>query len=121
MFADAKSAPTHPCVGCASEVEVNEEVLAAARFGVAAVNRERNSVYALSFVRVVRATSQVVAGVKYTITFEAAESTCRNDGHAHELADCPVAEGTRPEFHAIEVRAALGAPCAGAASPRATG
>eukprot|EP00307_Rebecca_sp_RCC1486_P007031 CAMPEP_0119411854 /NCGR_PEP_ID=MMETSP1335-20130426/4457_1 /TAXON_ID=259385 /ORGANISM="Chrysoculter rhomboideus, Strain RCC1486" /LENGTH=218 /DNA_ID=CAMNT_0007436527 /DNA_START=104 /DNA_END=762 /DNA_ORIENTATION=+ len=105
MIVDVASSPTRPCVGCPAEVEVNDAVLSAAHWSLGEINRQRNSMYALSFVRVVRATSQVVAGIKYTITFEAGESSCRNDGHAHELSECPLSETARKELHTVEVRA----------------
>ncbi|KAJ1623958.1 hypothetical protein T492DRAFT_845123 [Pavlovales sp. CCMP2436] len=70
-------------VGGKTPATIDEAVLNAARWSVVAVNDARNSPTSLKIVRVVRATQQVVAGVRYVITIEVGDSDSANDGLQH--------------------------------------
>jgi hypothetical protein len=115
----AQTAPTHACVGCPSETEVDESVLAAAQWSVASVNRARNSPHPLEMVRVRKASKQVVAGIKFTLVLEVAESDCANDGEEHVLSACPVRADAQLQLLTIEVRAGPPQPAARVHAPRA--
>ncbi|KAJ4767225.1 Cysteine proteinase inhibitor [Rhynchospora pubera] len=58
------------------DVTDNTEMEALARFAVSEYNNNKNSL--LEFVRVVKATQQVVAGLKYYLTIEAKDGTTVN-------------------------------------------
>lgn len=92
--------------------ESTNEVLAAAQCGVLELNARSNGLYQQQLVRVVSATTQVVAGIRYQLEVETGESSaCRNDGQQRELADCPV-DGTVSRFMlAVVVQAWTETPC----------
>ncbi|KAJ1632414.1 hypothetical protein T492DRAFT_988650 [Pavlovales sp. CCMP2436] len=85
----------HPCAGCKSPAKIDDAVLDAARWSVVAVNGARNSSTSLEMVRVVRATQQVVAGVRYVITIEVDDSDCVNDGLQHAEGACQLTGPTQ--------------------------
>ncbi len=68
---------TSTVVGGKRPADVNEEgVLAAATAAVKHIDTASNSVYSTALLRVVSATKQVVAGLKYSLVLEAAPTTC---------------------------------------------
>lgn len=72
--------PTNAGVpGGISKADVDEAILGAARFCVDSMNAQSNSLTPPTMSRVVSATKQVVAGIKYRIKVE------MSDGHQHEF------------------------------------
>ncbi|XP_053134096.1 cystatin-like [Hemicordylus capensis] len=71
------------------------EVQKAAQFALAAYNQRSNSLYYSRALRVVKAQSQVVAGIKYYLTVEVVNTTCaknRGGGRltAVDIERCPL-------------------------------
>jgi len=73
------------------------DMLRAAKEGVRIVQASSNSLDVLSVVQILRATKQVVAGVKYTITLELSDSAL----HRIEIVDTP---WLTPRFSMLEHR-----------------
>ena len=65
------------------------EVANAAQFAIQQINAQSNNMFAMLLSSVTEASSQVVAGTKYTLVVEAVQSSdCRNDGQPHTLCSC---------------------------------
>merc|ERR1712028_103833 len=89
-------------VGGASSVDTNDvDMNAALDAGMLALNAQSNSLYLHQLVRVVSATKQVVAGLKYTIQIEMGTSECFKTVESSSLDECPVAGDT--EIHSLVV------------------
>ena len=89
-------------VGGASSVDANDvDMLAALDAGMLALNAQSNSLYLHQRVRVVSATKQVVAGLKYTIQIEMGTSECLKTVESSSLDECPVAGDI--EIHSLVV------------------
>merc|ERR1711865_807941 len=89
-------------VGGASSVDTNDvDMNAALDAGMLALNAQSNSLYLHQLVRVVSATKQVVAGLKYTIRIEMGTSECFKTVESSSLDECPVAGDT--EIHSLVV------------------
>lgn len=78
-------------------------VEAAAACVVANLNAQSNSVYQLQLVRVLAATQQIVAGIKYNLVVETGMSTCMNNGNAQTLAACPVSSSSLQQYKVANV------------------
>ncbi|XP_061601026.1 cystatin C (amyloid angiopathy and cerebral hemorrhage) [Cololabis saira] len=75
-------------VGGFTDVDVNDErVQNAMNFAVAQHNRKLNDMYLRQVVEVVKAKSQVVAGMKYVITVKMARSSCRKNSANEECSN----------------------------------
>ena len=73
--------------GGVSRVNANDDgVQSAAARGVDLVSAQRNGVFDLAVTRVVRATKQVVAGLKYSLVVEVGESHCGVE--TVDVSDC---------------------------------
>jgi len=87
-----RSSESVPMPGGVNQLDTSDEgVLAAAAFSVDGVNMNlgSNTMFMYKMNRVVSATSQVVAGVKYVITLEMKETGCRNSMESYNmLEDC---------------------------------
>lgn len=71
--------------------EISPEIVSAAQCAVLELNARSNGLYQQQLVKVVTASTQVVAGIKYTLQVATGESSsCRNDGEQRSLAVCPV-------------------------------
>merc|ERR1711865_99204 len=82
-------------VGGASSVDTNDvDMNAALDAGMLALNAQSNSLYLHQLVRVVSATKQLVAGLKYTIQIEMGTSECFKTVESSSLDECPVAGNT---------------------------
>jgi len=87
--------------GPASVNPTDLAVMDAATCAVAFLNKQSNSAYQLELVDVVSGTQQVVAGMKYSLVFNAGLSTaCLNDGSTPNSA-CPVAQETVAPYKAV--------------------
>lgn len=99
--------------GGVQEVDsISPEIIQAARCGVMELNARSNSLFQQQLVRVTSATSQVVAGIKYTLHVATGESSaCRNDGQTRTLEDCPVDGEEASYVLSVLVQAWQEAPC----------
>merc|ERR1711865_561908 len=89
-------------VGGASSVDTNDvDMNAALDAGMLALNAQSNSMYLHQALRVVSATKQVVAGLKYTIQIEMGTSECLKTVEDSSLDACPVNSDT--EIHSLVV------------------
>ncbi|XP_037761031.1 cystatin-POGU1 [Chelonia mydas] len=81
-------------VGGLQEVPVSDPgVQAAVRFAVEAYNRASNSLHYSRAERVLRARSQVVAGMKYYLTVQLVTTQCRKNGAGlgnGDVSTCPL-------------------------------
>ena len=98
-------------VGGASSVDVNDvDLLAALDAGMLALNAQSNSLYLYQRVRVVSATKQVVAGLKYTIQIEMGTSECLKTVESSSLDECPIAGGNTAVTELVVIDQAWMAP-----------
>lgn len=91
--------------GAATPVDdvTEADVASSIRVAIDAVNARSNSMYRLTLSRVVSATKQVVAGLKYTFTLELGESACRNDHSAKEDDECPLTASMAVTTYTVQV------------------
>jgi len=84
-----------PMVGAPGSIDNAEEnMLAALEAGMVLLNAQSNSLYLHQAIRVISATKQVVAGLKYTIQIEMGTSECFKTVESSSLDECPVAGDT---------------------------
>ncbi|XP_065188606.1 cathepsin L-like [Sycon ciliatum] len=89
--------------GVSSADPSDKSVVDAAAFAVQQINARENSMFAQLLSVVVEASSQVVAGVKYSLVVETLRSTeCRNDGELHSMCSC-AADSSNPLRYEVEV------------------
>uniref|UniRef100_A0A1A7YFG8 Cystatin domain-containing protein n=1 Tax=Iconisemion striatum TaxID=60296 RepID=A0A1A7YFG8_9TELE len=75
-------------VGGPRDIDVNDEgVQNALNYAVAQYNRGSNDVYLHGVAKVIKAQSQLVAGMKYIITVEMARTSCRKSNADDQ---CPI-------------------------------
>lgn len=95
------------CAGCPEHVTgttYEEETLEAARAAVGLINAQDNAMYGSQFVQIVPGTltKQVVAGYRYTMSIQMAQTTCRNTGTVLDETTCPVAHGAQVmQYHVV--------------------
>jgi len=92
---DCASRKRRSLAGGVSEGDVSEHgVSAAVDFAVERYNMMTNSMYQHVRTRIITATKQVVAGVRYELEFEVGESSCRknDDTVGATIAECPVTD-----------------------------
>lgn len=78
-------------LGSGTPVNISDPaVIAAAECAVQQINGMSNSLYATMLVSVASGTQQIVSGMKYSLIINTGLSSCRNDGTAHTLEQCPV-------------------------------
>lgn len=77
---------------------LQEGVKAAAAAAVQHIENQSNSVYTYKLMKIVDARKQVVAGVKYHLTLEAAPTSCLKDGSNAEEG-CAVNVGRTQRYH----------------------
>ncbi|XP_016063761.1 PREDICTED: cystatin-M [Miniopterus natalensis] len=76
------------------------QVQKAAQAAVASYNMGSNSLYYFRDTRILRAQSQMVAGIKYYLTVEMGSTACRKNavtGDRMDLTTCPLAAGAQEE------------------------
>ncbi|XP_052014493.1 T-kininogen 1-like isoform X2 [Apodemus sylvaticus] len=79
------------CRGCPKEIPVDSpELKEALGHSIVQLNAENNHTFYFKIDTVKKATSQVVAGVKYVIEFVARETKCPKESNAELTADCEV-------------------------------
>lgn len=101
--AAAAASPPSMCPGCAIAASVcSSGVVNATDFAISHIDAQSNSLNSLQLVRPVSATSQVVAGIKYTLTFMAGVSECAKPraGGAARLCSTPVHADAAHEYTA---------------------
>jgi hypothetical protein len=78
VLINAQSTPLMP--GGRVDIDPNTPAVAeAARFAYVLISNGINSVFTHKMGKVIKAQSQVVAGVKYYLTLEVAETNCKKD------------------------------------------
>jgi hypothetical protein len=94
---DALSSGEGPMPGGSNPVDpADEGVRMAADCAMAQISEQAGSELPLIAASVVSGTQQVVAGIKYTLTVEAGESSaCKNDGAIKSVETCPISAPTR--------------------------
>ncbi len=71
----------------------------AARAAVRTIESQSNSVYRYTLLRVVEASKQVVAGIKYRLVLDAAPTTCTKDQAEADCAGSAAQEGKAARYH----------------------
>ncbi|XP_008145261.1 cystatin-M [Eptesicus fuscus] len=98
---DARARPGERLVGGLTDLKPNDpQVQKAAQAAVASYNMGSNSLYYFRDTRILRAQSQLVAGVKYYLTVEMGSTACRKSGvtgDRMDLTTCPLAAGAQEE------------------------
>ncbi|XP_036991237.2 cystatin-M [Artibeus jamaicensis] len=88
-------------VGGLRDLEPNDpQVQKAAQAAVASYNMGSNSLYYFRDTRILKAQSQLVAGVKYYLTVEMGSTACQKGavtGDHVDLTTCPLAAGAQEE------------------------
>ncbi|KAM4607511.1 cystatin C (amyloid angiopathy and cerebral hemorrhage) [Polymixia lowei] len=81
MFAAVFAVETANLVGGPMDVDVNDRgVQEALQFAVVQHNKQTNDMFVRRVAEVTRAQSQVVAGMKYTLTVQMGRTPCRKGG-----------------------------------------
>ncbi|XP_006171522.1 kininogen-1 isoform X1 [Tupaia chinensis] len=81
--------PSKICPGCPMDIPTNSpELKEALTHSILKLNAENNETFHFKIDTVKRATSQVVAGTKYSIEFTAKETTCSKESHKELTASC---------------------------------
>ena len=65
----------------------SSKIIDAANYAFKHVNKVSNSLYYYKMMNIIEAKSQVVAGVKYQITFDMGATKCRRNGDNSHLTD----------------------------------
>ncbi|XP_008531315.1 cystatin-M [Equus asinus] len=95
---DARARPGERKVGERRDLSPSDpQVLKAAQMAVATFNMGSNSIYYFRDTNILKAQSQLVAGVKYYLTLEMASTACRKNTMAGDLTTCPLAVGEQQE------------------------
>ncbi|KAK1335573.1 hypothetical protein QTO34_003363 [Cnephaeus nilssonii] len=98
---DARARPGERLVGGLTDLKPNDpQVQKAAQAAVASYNMGSNSLYYFRDTRILRAQSQLVAGVKYYLTVEMGSTACRKSGvtgDRMDLTTCPLSAGAQEE------------------------
>ncbi|ELK24316.1 PREDICTED: cystatin-M [Myotis davidii] len=98
---DARARPGERMVGGVTELKPSDpQVQKAAQAAVASYNMGSNSLYYFRDTRILKAQSQLVAGIKYYLTVEMGSTACRKSsvtGDRMDLTTCPLAAGAQEE------------------------
>ncbi|KAM7084525.1 cystatin-M [Molossus nigricans] len=98
---DARAQPREVLLGGRKDLQPSDpQVMKAAQAAVASYNMGSNSLYYFRDTRILKAQSQLVAGVKYFLTVEMGSTACRKNavtGDRIDLTTCPLAAGTEEE------------------------
>ncbi|XP_024430084.1 cystatin-M [Desmodus rotundus] len=98
---DTRARPGEVLVGGRRDLEPNDpQVQKAAQAAVASYNMGSNSLYYFRDTRILKAQSQLVAGIKYYLTVEMGSTACRKSavtGDRMDLTTCPLAAGAQEE------------------------
>ncbi|XP_019593189.1 cystatin-M [Rhinolophus sinicus] len=98
---DAGARPRERMVGGRQDLSTSDpQVLKAAQAAVASYNMGSNSLYYFRDTHILKAQSQLVAGIKYYLTLEMGSTACRKNavaGDGIDLTTCPLAAGTQEE------------------------
>lgn len=100
---DARARPREAdrMVGGRQELSTSDpQVVKAAQAAVATYNMGSNSLYYFRDTHILKAQSQLVAGIKYYLTVEMGSTACRKSavaGDGIDLTTCPLAAGTEEE------------------------
>lgn len=71
----------------------SEDIQKFATLAVSENSKRSNSLYFEKLVKIIAAKTQVVAGIKYNITFEIAPTECKkNDKSYDQMSECPLLE-----------------------------
>lgn len=104
------AAPDEGCGGCVDTVtddNYDSDTMDAAKAAVGLIDAQSNSMFGSQFVQIVpgTVTTQVVAGIKYTMSIQVGLTACRNSGDGTTLAedDCPVKDGAQITQYHIEM------------------
>ncbi|KAM5184634.1 cystatin-M isoform 2-T2 [Callospermophilus lateralis] len=109
---DARADPRGRRTGERQDLAPNDpQVQRAAQAAVASYNMGSNSLYYFRDTNVIKAQSQLVAGIKYYLTVEMESTACRKtrvSGDHVDLTTCPLATGVQQEklrcdFEILEV------------------
>ncbi|KAF6119355.1 kininogen 1 [Phyllostomus discolor] len=83
--------PTLICRGCPKEIPIDSpELEEPLNHSIAKLNAENNGTFFFKIDTVKRATTQVIAGRKYSIEFLARESTCSKESGKELTEDCEI-------------------------------
>ncbi|XP_053774175.1 kininogen-1 isoform X2 [Desmodus rotundus] len=83
--------PTLICRGCPKEIPVDSpELVEPLNHSIAKLNAENNGTFYFKIDTVKRATTQVIAGIRYSIEFMARESTCSKESDKELTEDCEI-------------------------------
>lgn len=98
---DARARPGDREVGERQDLSPNDpQVRKATQAAMASYNMGSNSVYYFRDTTILRAQSQLVAGIKYYLTVEMGSTACRKNAMAGDhidLTTCPLAAGVQQE------------------------
>ncbi|XP_049636149.1 cystatin-M [Suncus etruscus] len=98
---DVGSQPHEHLVGGRQELSPDDpQVKKVAQAAVANYNMGSNSMYVFRDTKIIRATSQLVAGVKYTLTMDLGSTSCRKttlSGEQMDFTTCPLAADEEQE------------------------
>ncbi|XP_006101648.1 cystatin-M [Myotis yumanensis] len=98
---DARARPGERMVGGVTDLKPTDpQVQKAAQAAVASYNMGSNSLYYFRDTRILKAQSQLVAGIKYYLTVEMGSTACRKSsvtGDRMDLTTCPLAAGVQEE------------------------
>lgn len=102
---DARARPGDREVGERQDLSPNDpQVRKATQAAMASYNMGSNSVYYFRDTTILRAQSQLVAGIKYYLTVEMGSTACRKNAMAGDhidLTTCPLAAGVQQEVTAL--------------------
>lgn len=86
---DFRLPPIRGCPGCPSEIPVDSPVLVEPlKHSITKLNAEHNGLFYFKIDTVSRATSQIVAGTRYSIEFTARETTCSKQSNKELTESC---------------------------------
>ncbi|XP_006869889.1 PREDICTED: kininogen-1-like [Chrysochloris asiatica] len=85
--------PPEMCPGCPQDISANSpELQEALNHSIAKLNKQHNGTSYFKIERVNKATTQVVAGIIYSIAFIAKETTCSKESNEELTHNCPTKE-----------------------------
>ncbi|XP_029770832.1 cystatin-M [Suricata suricatta] len=98
---DARARPAERLVGGRQDLSPSDpQVQKAAQAALASYNMGSNSLYYFRDTKILKAQSQLVAGIKYYLTMEMGSTACRKSvatGDGVDLTTCPLATGVEEE------------------------
>ncbi|XP_032270602.1 cystatin-M [Halichoerus grypus] len=101
LLRDARARPGERLIGGRTNLSPSDpQVQKAARAAVASYNMGSNSLYYFRDTSILKAQSQLVAGVKYYLTVEMGSTACRKNvatGDRVDITTCPLATGVQEE------------------------